>query len=263
MATQTELTLTQNAQNTSNGWNIFNNVGDNLPPQKLTLPENPFFPVGQNDQIVTKNPFFPVGQNDQIVTRNTLFPVGQNNQIPQIKINLPDPQTGKELGEGFPFSPPKIIQGTPGADYINGDQGNDILSGNSGNDILLGNSGDDILQGQKGRDTLNGDDGNDWLDGGRGQDILTGGGGNDTFVLIGSLSAPGPDFADVIMDFQPGNDKILLSDVGGISNVNITQGIGIYANDTILNMANTGQVLAVLKGVTSTTLNNTSDLIFA
>ena len=245
MATETELTLTKNAQNDSNAGKSFNNVGDNLLQNNLISPETWGDNLLQNGQILSPNPPYP--------------------SIPTPPFSPPyvfHPEIPKDILEGhFLFSPPKIIEGTPGPDYINGDQGNDILSGNSGNDILLGNSGDDILQGQKGRDTLSGDDGNDWLDGGPGQDILTGGGGTDTFVLIGSLSAPNPDFADVIMDFQPGTDHILLSGVGGVSNVNITQGIGIYANDTILNMANTGQVLAILKGVTSTTLN-ISDLIF-
>jgi len=50
-------------------------------------------------------------------------------------------------------------------------------------------------------------------------------------------------------------ERLLLKGIGGVSNVSITQGTGIYANDTILNIANSTQVLAVLKGVTSTQVN--------
>ncbi|MGL4378003.1 MAG: M10 family metallopeptidase C-terminal domain-containing protein, partial [Microcoleaceae cyanobacterium] len=146
------------------------------------------------------------------------------------------------------------------------------------------NSGDDTLLGGQGRDALNGGDGNDWLDGGPSQDTLTGGGGNDTFVLTGRFSASNPDFADVIMDFEQGTDHILLSGFGPVSNgngnltlsngsltlsngnntvINITQGTGIYANDTIINIANTPQpqVLAVLKGVSSATLKSSDFLL--
>ena len=167
---------------------------------------------------------------------------GNNSQMPPIQGN-----NGQGNNSQMPPNQDDILTGTTGNDYLTGYRGNDVLTGNSGDDILLGG---------RGLDSLTGDDGNDLLDGGGGKDILTGGAGVDTFVLTGKFSYPNADFADVIMDFQPGTDRLLLKGVDNISNLNIVQGTGAYANDTIVNIGNTGQVLAVFKEVVSTNINS-------
>jgi Ca2+-binding RTX toxin-like protein len=96
------------------------------------------------------------------------------------------------------------IHGGGRMDQLHGDGGNDTLFGDSGADHLFGGDGNDILWGGTGRDTLVG---------GRGRDTLYGGSGADHFVWVSLADSPasGP---DRIMDFQPGIDRINLSDLG-------------------------------------------------
>jgi Ca2+-binding RTX toxin-like protein len=150
------------------------------------------------------------------------------------------------------------IKGTDSDDNLTGILGNNIaLKGSKGNDILTGSNGNDKLEGGKGQDTLDGGAGNDILEGGKGKDILTGGMGSDLFELEGLSAANTLDLADIITDFQKGADILKLKDGLGFSNINITQGTGIYASDTLLRIAGTGQYLAVLKGVNAGNLNAT------
>jgi Ca2+-binding RTX toxin-like protein len=151
------------------------------------------------------------------------------------------------------------IKGTDGNDILTGIPGNNVyLKGGKGNDILRGNSGNDKLEGSKGEDTLDGGAGNDILEGGKGKDILTGGMGSDLFELEGRSATNTLDIADIITDFQKGADILKLKDGLGFSNINITQGTGIYASDTLLQIAGTGQYLAVLKGVNAGNINATN-----
>ncbi|XZN91152.1 MAG: calcium-binding protein [Microcoleus sp.] len=148
------------------------------------------------------------------------------------------------------------IKGTDSDDNLTGILGNNIaLKGSKGNDILTGSNGNDKLEGGKGFDTLSGGAGNDILDGGKGKDILTGGMGLDLFELEGRSATNTLDIADIITDFQKGADILKLKDGLGFANINITQGSGIYASDTLLQIASTGQYLAVLKGVNSANIN--------
>ncbi|MEG4346101.1 calcium-binding protein [Microcoleus sp. A003_D6] len=150
------------------------------------------------------------------------------------------------------------IKGTDSDDSLTGILGNNIaLKGGKGNDVLTGSNGNDKLEGGKGFDALSGGTGNDIVDGGKGKDILTGGMGLDLFELEGRSAANIFDLADIITDFQKGADILKLKDGLGISNINITQGTGIYASDTLLQIASTGQYLAVLKGVNAGNINAT------
>ena len=123
--------------------------------------------------------------------------------------------------------------------------GDEQLYGGEGNDVLVGGWGDDYLDGGPGNDYLfsgllyvwdgrpatgRGDDeanilkggpGNDYLEGGGEIDLLDGGPGNDHLVTDATFAAliggPGRDVFDItdggqvkIMDFQDGEDKILL-----------------------------------------------------
>jgi hypothetical protein len=85
------------------------------------------------------------------------------------------------------------------------------LVGTGGPDELIGDTGDDSLNGRGGNDTLSGGFGDDVLTGGRGVDRLEGNEGSDTFVFkLNELRDPQP---DVILDFEPGVDKVNLENV--------------------------------------------------
>jgi Ca2+-binding RTX toxin-like protein len=71
---------------------------------------------------------------------------------------------------------------------------------------IAGNAGDNLLQGFAGNDRLLGGDGADTLAGGPGRDAMTGGLGADRFLF----DAP-DEGADVIDDFAPGVDRIVVS----------------------------------------------------
>ncbi|PWK61687.1 M10 family metallopeptidase C-terminal domain-containing protein, partial [Roseicyclus mahoneyensis] len=81
-----------------------------------------------------------------------------------------------------------IVIAGDGGETLAGSARNDILIGGAGNDLLIGSFGDDIIED------------------GAGSDTLTGGGGRDIFVL----RADGE--MDVITDFEPGRDRLDLSD---------------------------------------------------
>ncbi|WP_373534911.1 hypothetical protein [Microcoleus sp.] len=186
-------------------------------------------------------------------------PVNSSNSSP-VTGNFPMISQGYERGDNFYQIE---IEGTNGNDILTGIPGNNVsLEGRRGNDILSGNNGNDELEGGKGQDTLDGGAGNDIIDGGRGKDLLTGGMGSDIFELEGRSATNILDLADIITDFQKGADILELEDGLRFSNINITQGTGIYAADTLLQIASTGQYLAVLKGVNAGNINQ-ADFIFS
>lgn len=80
------------------------------------------------------------------------------------------------------------------------------------NDQIFGGQGDDVLSGNLGDDQLYGEQGNDRLLGGAGHDLLVGGEGADSFIFQSLRSFQIADFGlDTLVDFQPGVDKIVLS----------------------------------------------------
>jgi Ca2+-binding RTX toxin-like protein len=97
------------------------------------------------------------------------------------------------------------VFGKGGDDKLTGsDIANDYLDGGAGNDKLVGNGNG----GGAGRDELFGGKGDDWMTGGAGIDWLTGSKGKDQFFVE---HANGNDDIEVIFDFKPGVDKIVLS----------------------------------------------------
>jgi hypothetical protein len=74
------------------------------------------------------------------------------------------------------------------------------------------------IDGTGNADTLKGGGGNDTITGNVGADDMTGGGGNDTFVIGDADSDLATATADVIQDFQTGQDAIKLSFAGNSSN---------------------------------------------
>jgi large repetitive protein len=101
---------------------------------------------------------------------------------------------------------------------------------------------------------LFGDGGNDYLFGETGADTLTGGLGNDVFAIAIGTGGISLDTADIITDFTLNQDKIDLISPLAFSQLNIFQGTGLNIADTIIQDRATGEYLAVLKGVTASSL---------
>lgn len=135
--------------------------------------------------------------------------------------------------------------GDPGADYIDGGGGDDYVSyqdsasgvtvnletgvgqgGDAQGDILVdiedvgGSDHDDVIVGNGERNELVGYDGNDRLNGGGGNDMLWGSGGADVFVF----DHDDYNESDLILDFQPGIDKIDLSNTEVVSWTDLNNG---------------------------------------
>lgn len=105
-----------------------------------------------------------------------------------------------------------------GSDFV------DLTGATTGFTLDLG-AGQDIAVGSDFADTLLGGAGDDVLEGGAGLDTLTGGAGDDDFVL-----SSGPiDLADIITDFEAG-DQVDLSQV--INGVNDIAGLASYDAST-------------------------------
>jgi len=158
-----------------------------------------------------------------------------------------------------------IIMGGDGEDILRGDLnsrspqddvmgGDDIIFGGEGNDRIGGKSGNDILSGDAGDDQIWGDDGDDILMGVTGNDILVGdnfsdGSGSDLFVFGNG------DGTDTILDFEVGTDRIgLVEGELVFSDITLTQD----GSDTLMGVASTGEILAVLNNVQASALSEDS-----
>ncbi|WP_109313588.1 calcium-binding protein [Ruegeria sp. AU67] len=125
------------------------------------------------------------------------------------------------------------LDGGDGDDALYGGQDNDTLTGGAGEDALHVGYGDDELAGDAGEDVLFGGDGDDVLTGEDGEnedsvDFLNGGACDDAIVAHSGDIVTGGEGADSIhlnpeqvddavkdMDFEPGQDKLLISWEGG------------------------------------------------
>ena len=89
--------------------------------------------------------------------------------------------TGEELFALNP-SPPTVIQGTNGIDWLAGTEGNEDFYGGRGNDLMYGAGGNDYfyIEGH--------DQGEDRIVGGTGWDFIFGGEGADTITLTDFLA---------------------------------------------------------------------------
>lgn len=204
--------------------------------------------VGDRDDLedfdaiqVNQNPV-----NPQIINPSAV-PTPPNNNPQQ-----GTPNNDNIIGD----SNPNLINGFNGNDVILGEENNDILRGNQGQDTLIGGIGDDILLGGKGFDVLNGEEGNDILSGDIGQDLLTGGKGNDIFILTLQSASPNVEFADQILDFEIGVDKIQLNSELTLADLSLDT----LANGTLIRVTQSNQILGIVNNITPELLNNSQNL---
>jgi len=126
-----------------------------------------------------------------------------------------------------------IIFAGPGADNLTGGMGNDLLFGGRGNDFIQGSAGDDTIGGESGRD------------------ILLGGPGSDLFVLSPEAAVANITQADVLVDFQVGEDAIGLT--GGLTSDDlILESLG---TNTIIRIADSNPILGIVNRVAPDELN--------
>jgi hypothetical protein len=151
-----------------------------------------------------------------------------------------------------------IIYANSGDDFLEGDAGKDKICGDRDNDTIVGGDNDDILWGGKGSDLIAGDFGNDIIYGGAGSDTMTGGTGDDIFAIAKGSGGPTVAEADSIADFGNGNDKIRLLDGLAFEDLNIQQGTDANSNSTVIQDKLTGEYLAVLPGVNSSSINRSN-----
>ena len=185
-----------------------------------------------------------------------------------------------------------MLVGTDSDDTLNGFRGNDTIAGGLGNDIIMGGSGDDVLRGdantrdpqndlpggndiifggagndriggKAGNDILSGDAGDDLIWGDSGDDIIMGGTGND--VLVGDNMSDGTgsdlfvfgngDGTDTILDFEVGSDRIgLVEGELTFADLTLTQD----GSNTLLGVTSSGETIAVLNGIQSSSLTESS-----
>src|SRR4028119_878923 len=149
-----------------------------------------------------------------------------------------------------------IIYANSGDDFREGDAGKDKICGAQDNDTIVGGDDDDILWGGKGSDLIPGNSGTDSIYGGAGSDTMTGGTGDDIFAIAKGSGGQTVATADYIADFGNGNDKIRLLDGLAFEDLNIQQGTD--ANSTVIQDKLTGEYLAVLPGVNSSSINRSN-----
>ncbi|HAO11620.1 MAG TPA: hypothetical protein DCQ51_10725 [Planktothrix sp. UBA8407] len=209
--------------------------------------------------------------------------------------------TGPDYIEVSPFLAPFnfAIYGLEEQDTLSGGAGDDSLFGGKGNDSLISLNGNDIIQGNLGADYINGgneDDsvyggqendtllgsgGNDYLAGDKGINQLTGGFGFDHFSIrafpsenTGALSDFIPTNADIITDFTPGEDVIIVSGVPAFAQLNLTsippEAVrGLFPSiertlggGTLIEVQATGQIIGFLENIQPQQLLTSSFLFF-
>ncbi|MGL5082687.1 MAG: Calx-beta domain-containing protein [Microcoleaceae cyanobacterium] len=149
-----------------------------------------------------------------------------------------------------------ILFGDGGGDTLFGDRGADELLGNADDDLLYGGKENDLVAGGSGHDRIFGDLGDDTVLGDRGADTLTSGAGRDLIVVGDGTGGATLAEADVIVDFDGDRDVLALLNLLKPSDLNLFQGTGEFANDTIIQRRETNEFLAILQDVEASTLTN-------
>jgi Ca2+-binding RTX toxin-like protein len=171
------------------------------------------------------------------------------------------------------------VTGDDNANRLVGWGGADTLSGGAGDDELYGyvdqnpqgvTDGIDSLYGGAGDDSLYGGAGDDLLDGGTGRDVLSGEGasgsydngganGADTFVIREGDGGSALELADVITDFEDGDDIIGMSGLN-YSDLTIEQGTGSYSSHVVVKKTDSGEFLVIIRNIE---LSNVDDRDFS
>lgn len=144
-----------------------------------------------------------------------------------------------------------ILNGEAGQDLLNGGANDDILNGGEGNDTLLGETADisNILNGDGGNDLVVGGSDSDAIGGGQGDDSLFGGAGSDGLVGnegCDTFTFASGEGADIIFDFEPGQDAIALTSGSSYDSLQIEYNAqGNYTNIS----EETGELITTLIGV--------------
>ncbi|MEL7316297.1 MAG: calcium-binding protein, partial [Cyanobacteria bacterium J06559_3] len=163
---------------------------------------------------------------------NDVIQGGDGNDVLRGDLNQRNPQDDITGGND-------IIFGGEGSDRIGGKSGDDILSGDAGDDLIYGDAGDDILMGVTGNDTLVGDN-------------FSNGSGSDLFVFGNG------DGTDTILDFEVGSDQIgLVEGELVFEDLTLTQD----GANTLLGVADSGEILAVLNNVQASALDESSFMV--
>ena len=152
------------------------------------------------------------------------------------------------------------IFGSEGVNTLFGQDGNDLIYGGSQVDYIYGGKGNDQLFGAEGNNKLFGDAGNDTIYSGSGNDLIDGGIGNDSIWLGGGqdiiVLASGKGF-DTINNFQLGQTTLGLS--GGLTFNDLA--IAQKGNNTLIEIASSGEDLARLNGVQASSIDTSSFVI--
>ena len=137
-------------------------------------------------------------------------------------------------------APIQRIFGTLESDPIIATTQNDLIKGKEGNDLIIDLEGNDRSFGGSDSDAIGGGQGDDSLFGGAGNDGLVGNEGHDTFIFGSGEEA------DIIFDFEPGQDAIALNTGSNYDSLQIEYNAqGNYTNIS----EETGGLIATLTGV--------------
>ena len=162
---------------------------------------------------------WPVAKGNQSAVTLTIDPTEDLKYATTYSIEIPSGAITDLAGNAyagtrkFKFTTTDIVS-TAAASYTLGSDSNKLSftgtgdfsgTGNDNSNILIGGAGNDKLSGKGGNDRLTGGGGSDQLFGESGSDTLIGGTDNDYFVF----SDPMHKGVDVLVDFMPGEDKIV------------------------------------------------------
>ena len=225
-------------------------LADNLLAQHQQIVATPYHQIPDLTSVVSRIVSYLQSSQQELITVNR-----QTRELWELE--------GQAKRVSRNISGNDIIQGNLGADYINSGDGNDSVYGGQGNDTLLGGGGNDYLAGDKGINQL------------------TGGFGIDNFSVrafppenTGSSSNFIPTNADIITDFTPGEDLIIVSGVPSFAQLRLTsippEAVrGVFPSiertlggGTLIEVQGTGQIIGFLENIQPQQLLTSSFLFF-
>lgn len=153
---------------------------------------------------------------DTIIGGTGVDRVSYQNAVAGVIVDLDTGGIGG-IAAGDTYSSIEELLATAFSDTITASASGSVIFGNGGADTLIGREGKDSLEADflsGDADMISGGGGADFVFGSGGADILSGGSGADSFVYNTILFAGSSRLAfeggDIIADFTPGEDKIVL-----------------------------------------------------